>query len=70
MKIRVSAVQYHLHTISHFREFEDQVTHYVKTAQEFDADFILFPEFVTTRLCCPSPSTDDAVHRRFAPLYR
>ncbi len=50
MKIRVSAVQYHLHTISHFREFEDQVTHYVKTAQEFDADFILFPEFVTTQL--------------------
>lgn len=50
MKMRVSAVQYHLHTIQNFAEFEEQVTHYVKTAQEFQADFILFPEFVTTQL--------------------
>jgi predicted amidohydrolase len=50
MKLRVSAVQYHLHTINSFEEFAQQVTHYVKTAQEFDADFILFPEFFTTQL--------------------
>lgn len=50
MKMRVSAVQYHLHTISSFAEFEEQVTHYVKTAQEFNVDFILFPEFITTQL--------------------
>ena len=35
MKLRVSAVQYHLHTISSFTEFENQVEHYVKTAEEF-----------------------------------
>ncbi|OPA73827.1 acyltransferase [Paenibacillus selenitireducens] len=50
MKLRVSAVQYHLHTISKFQEFADQVEHYVKTAEEFNADFVLFPEFMTTQL--------------------
>lgn len=50
MKLRVSAVQYHLHTINSFEEFEAQVTHYVKTAAEFNTDFILFPEFITTQL--------------------
>ncbi|WP_184318123.1 carbon-nitrogen hydrolase family protein [Geobacillus subterraneus] len=48
--MRVSAVQYHLHTIRSFDEFAAQVTHYVKTAQEFDAEFVLFPEFLTTQL--------------------
>ncbi|WP_409342966.1 carbon-nitrogen hydrolase family protein [Paenibacillus sp. MBLB4367] len=49
-KFRVSAVQYHLHTISSFEEFAAQVEHYVKTAEEFAADFVLFPEFFTTQL--------------------
>ncbi|WP_417900320.1 carbon-nitrogen hydrolase family protein [Bacillus haimaensis] len=50
MKLRVSAVQYQLKTIRSFQEFEDQVRHYVKTAQEYNADFVLFPEFFTTQL--------------------
>lgn len=50
MKLRVSAVQYQLHTIRQFKEFADQVTHYVKTAAEFEADFVLFPELFTTQL--------------------
>ncbi|MCZ8515929.1 carbon-nitrogen hydrolase family protein [Paenibacillus filicis] len=50
MKIRVSAVQYHLHTISSFQEFADEVTHYVRTAEEFGSDFVLFPELFTTQL--------------------
>lgn len=50
MKLRVSAVQYHLHTIQSFDEFARQVEHYVKTAQEFGAEFVLFPEFMTTQL--------------------
>lgn len=50
LKLRVSAVQYHLHTIQNFQQFADQVTHYVKTASEFNTEFILFPEFVTTQL--------------------
>ncbi|WP_449619901.1 carbon-nitrogen hydrolase family protein [Robertmurraya sp. Marseille-Q9965] len=50
MKLRVSAVQYHLHTIETFDEFANQCIHYVKTAQEFGAEFVLFPEFFTTQL--------------------
>ncbi len=50
MKLRVTAVQYHLHTIQSFDEFAEQVEHYIKTAEEFGADFVLFPEFVTTQL--------------------
>lgn len=50
MKLRVSAVQYHLHTIDSFDEFAKQVEHYIKTAQEYDSDFVLFPEFFTTQL--------------------
>ncbi|MEH7346447.1 carbon-nitrogen hydrolase family protein [Bacillus sp. JJ1532] len=50
MKLRVSAVQYHLHTIHSFEDFAKQCEHYIKTAQEFGSEFILFPEFFTTQL--------------------
>lgn len=50
MKLRVSSVQYHLHTIHSFNEFAQQVNHYVRAALEFDTEFILFPEFFTTQL--------------------
>jgi len=59
MKMRVSAVQYHLHTINSFEEFAKQVTHYVRTAEEFDSEFILFPEFITTQLM--SIPNEDAI---------
>jgi predicted amidohydrolase len=50
MKLRVSAVQYHLHTIQSFDDFAKQVEHYIKTAEELGAEFVLFPEFITTQL--------------------
>lgn len=50
MRVRVSAVQYHLHTIESFNEFAQQCEHYIKTAKEFNTEFILFPEFFTTQL--------------------
>lgn len=49
-KIRVSAVQYRLQTIASFDEFAAQSTHYIRIAQEFDAQFVLLPEFFTTQL--------------------
>ncbi|QDP41200.1 carbon-nitrogen hydrolase family protein [Radiobacillus deserti] len=58
MKLRVSAVQYHLHTIDTFEDFAKQVTHYVKSAAEFNSDFILFPEFLTTQLLSITDQTD------------
>jgi predicted amidohydrolase len=50
MKMRVSAVQYHLHSIKSFEEFAHQCEHYIRTAQEYGSEFILFPEFFTTQL--------------------
>ncbi|RUL54799.1 carbon-nitrogen hydrolase family protein [Lysinibacillus antri] len=50
MKLRVSAIQYHLHTIETFEDFAYQCEHYLKAALEFDAEFILYPEFFTTQL--------------------
>jgi predicted amidohydrolase len=50
MKIRVSAVQYHLHSIQSFEDFAAQCEHYVKTASEYGSEFVLFPEFFTTQL--------------------
>ena len=50
MKLRVSAVQYHLHTIDSFEDFALQCEHYLKAALEFDSEFILYPEFFTTQL--------------------
>jgi len=49
-KLRVSAVQYRLSTIGSFEEFAAQSEHYIRTAEEFGAEFVLLPEFFTTQL--------------------
>ncbi|HBV87526.1 MAG TPA: acyltransferase [Desulfosporosinus sp.] len=61
MKLRVSAVQYHLHTINNFTEFADQCQHYVKIAEEFKADFLVFPEFFTTQLLSTGDELGDSL---------
>jgi predicted amidohydrolase len=58
MKIRTAAVQYHLSDIDSFDQFADQVTHYVKNAMEYGAQFILFPEFMTTQLLSIGTAAD------------
>ncbi|MDQ0111359.1 carbon-nitrogen hydrolase family protein [Paenibacillus harenae] len=50
MKFRTAAVQYRLEDILSFEQFAEQVTHYVRNASEYGAEFILFPEFMTTQL--------------------
>ncbi|PKG22418.1 carbon-nitrogen hydrolase family protein [Niallia nealsonii] len=50
MKIRVSAVQYKLQNIKSFEEFSKQCEHYIRNAEEYGAEFVLFPEFFTTQL--------------------
>jgi predicted amidohydrolase len=67
MKLRVSAVQYHLHTIRSFDEFAKQVEHYVKTAEEFGAEFVLFPEFLTTQLMSIGNEQGEALTIRDLP---
>ena len=61
MQLRVSAVQYDLHTINSFEDFAKQVEHYIKTAQEYDAEFVLFPEFFTTQLMSISDPHGEAL---------
>jgi predicted amidohydrolase len=61
MKLRVSAVQYHLEKINSFDDFAAQVTHYVRTASEYDSEFVLFPEFFTTQLLSISEGTTSRV---------
>ncbi|GKU79258.1 carbon-nitrogen hydrolase family protein [Paenibacillus sp. L3-i20] len=50
MKFRTAAVQYKLSDIETFKQFEAQVTHYVRNASEYGVQFLLFPEFLTTQL--------------------
>lgn len=69
MKLRVSAVQYHLHTINSFDEFAKQVEHYVKTAEEFGAEFVLFPEFMTTQLLSIGDANGNALSIRDLPSF-
>ncbi|NRF89965.1 carbon-nitrogen hydrolase family protein [Paenibacillus frigoriresistens] len=69
MKMRVSAVQYHLHTIHSFEEFAAQVEHYVKVAQEFEAEFVLFPELFTTQLMSIGDENGKALPIEALPSY-
>ncbi|MBS4207096.1 carbon-nitrogen hydrolase family protein [Bacillus sp. FJAT-50079] len=50
MKLRVSAIQYHMHDIRSFDDFAKQCEHYVRNAQEYESEFVLFPELFTTQL--------------------
>ena len=50
MKARIAAVQYFLKPIDRFDQFRAQVAQYVETAAEYEAQMVLFPEFITTQL--------------------
>ncbi|WP_274361824.1 carbon-nitrogen hydrolase family protein [Paenibacillus thermotolerans] len=69
MKLRVAAVQYHLHSINSFEDFRARVEHYVKTAQEFETEFLLFPEFFTTQLLSIPTSDGKAAGIEELPKY-
>lgn len=49
-KVRVAAVQYQVRRIRDFDDFAEQVEYFVKTAVEYRADFVVFPEFTTVQL--------------------
>ncbi len=48
--VRISAIQYKMRPIHDFSEFATQCEYFVDTASEYSADFILFPELLTTQL--------------------
>lgn len=49
-KARIACIQYQLRAISDFKAFEEQVSFFVDSAEDYGADFILLPEFFSTQL--------------------
>lgn len=49
-RARIASIQYQLRAIGDFRSFEDQVTFFVESADDYDCDFALLPELFTTQL--------------------
>ena len=72
-RVRIAAVQYLLRPIASFQDFAHQVEFFVRSAKDYKAHFILFPEFFTMQLLSyinePAPAM--AVRRlaRMAPQY-
>jgi predicted amidohydrolase/ribosomal protein S18 acetylase RimI-like enzyme len=72
-RVRIAAVQYLLRPITCMEDFVHQVEFFVRSAKEYHAHFILFPEFFTMQLLSyinePAPAL--AVRRlaRLAPEY-
>jgi predicted amidohydrolase/ribosomal protein S18 acetylase RimI-like enzyme len=72
-RVRIAAVQYLLRPIPDFEAFASQVEFFVRSAKEYHANFVLFPEYFTMQLLSyinePAPAM--AVRRlaRMTPEY-
>jgi predicted amidohydrolase len=49
-RVRIACIQYQLRPISDFKAFEEQVSFFVESADDYDADFVLLPELFTAQL--------------------
>jgi predicted amidohydrolase len=49
-RIRVAALQYLLRPVARFEDFRDQVESLVETAEDYDCQIVVFPEYFTTQL--------------------
>lgn len=49
-KIRLAAVQYRMRSVKSFDEFARHVRYFVDIANDYEADFVLFPELFTLQL--------------------
>jgi predicted amidohydrolase/ribosomal protein S18 acetylase RimI-like enzyme len=49
-RVRIAAIQYLLRPIACFEDFAKQVEFFVRSAKEYRAHFVLFPEFFTMQL--------------------
>jgi hypothetical protein len=72
-RVRIAAVQYLLRPIASFDDFVHQVEFFVRSAKDYKAHFLLFPEFFTMQLLSyiKEPAPAMAVRRlaRMAPEY-
>ena len=58
-KARVATVQFEARTVASFADFAARVEYFTKLASEYEADFVVFPEFFTLALLsCQPPSLD------------
>ncbi len=48
--VRIAVVQYQMRAIESFEAFEKQCEYFVDTASDYKADFLLFPELISTQL--------------------
>lgn len=69
MKLRVSAIQYHLRDIRSFEDFAKQCEHYIRAAQEHNSEFLLFPELFTTQLLTIGNEKGEALEITDLPSY-
>lgn len=49
-RVRIAAMQYLLRPIARFEDFATQVEFFVRSAQEYGSQFVLFPEYFTMQL--------------------
>lgn len=49
-RIRVAALQYFIRPVARFEQFAEQVTALVRSAQDYDARLLVFPEYFTCQL--------------------
>lgn len=72
-RVRIAAMQYLLRPITRFEEFATQVEFFVRSAQEYRSQFVLFPEYFTMQLLSSmrEPAPARAVRRlaQLAPNY-
>ena len=69
-RVRIAAMQYLLRPITRFEEFATQVEFFVRSAQEYRSQFVIFPEYFTMQLLSylREPAPARAV-RRLAQLF-
>src|SRR5690606_16654019 len=48
--VRICCVQYQMRKIASFEEFAQQVEYFVDVGSDYKADFVLFPELLSTQL--------------------
>lgn len=72
-RVRIAAIQYQLRPISSFQEFATQVEFFVRSAKEYNSQFVLFPELFTMQLLSylhdPSPGRAARILARFTTEY-
>jgi predicted amidohydrolase len=49
-RTRIACIQYQLRAIANFEQFAEQVSFFVESADDYEADFVLLPELFTTQL--------------------